>query len=151
MEVVKTAGSPSAGPGASSGSGGVSCLPGLTLSLPLQRAILHVLSCSVMGLPAVEDALCKESDFREFLARTLSQEGAGEASTAEEGAGGADDARTGAAAFEESCKLRSKAAFVLTVSLPCRRTLRRGLRTRCHGRRGEAGAGLHAVTRERGE
>ncbi|CAM9464550.1 unnamed protein product [Ectocarpus sp. 6 AP-2014] len=70
-----------------------------SLSLPLQRAILHALSSSVMGLAPVEDALCLEPGFREFLAQALSQAG--------EGTGGA----TGAAG--ESSKLRSKAAFVL--------------------------------------
>ncbi|CAM9890477.1 unnamed protein product [Ectocarpus sp. 8 AP-2014] len=70
-----------------------------SLSLPLQRAILHALSSSVMGLAPVEDALCLEPGFREFLAQALSQAG--------EVTGGA----TGAAG--ESSKLRSKAAFVL--------------------------------------
>ncbi|CAN0294787.1 unnamed protein product, partial [Ectocarpus sp. 12 AP-2014] len=70
-----------------------------SLSLPLQRAILHALSSSVMGLAPVEDALCLEPGFREFLAHALSQAG--------EGTGGA----TGTAG--ESSKLRSKAAFVL--------------------------------------
>ncbi|CAB1110202.1 unnamed protein product [Ectocarpus sp. CCAP 1310/34] len=68
-------------------------------SLSLQRAILHALSSSVMGLAPAEDALCLEPGFREFLAQALSQ--------AREGTGGA----TGAAG--ESSKLRSKAAFVL--------------------------------------
>ncbi|CAN0026402.1 unnamed protein product, partial [Hapterophycus canaliculatus] len=71
-----------------------------TLSLPLQRAILHALSCSVMGLAPVEDALCMEPGFREFLARTLSQQRGGEEARA-------------TMALEESCKLQSKAAFVL--------------------------------------
>ncbi|CAN0112565.1 unnamed protein product [Ectocarpus sp. 4 AP-2014] len=73
--------------------------PSLSLSLPLQRAILHALSSSVMGLAPVEDALCLEPGFREFLAQALSQAGGG--------GGGA----TGAAG--ERSKLRSKAAFVL--------------------------------------
>ncbi|CAN0285481.1 unnamed protein product, partial [Ectocarpus sp. 13 AM-2016] len=70
-----------------------------SLSLPLQRAILHALSSSVMGLAPVEDALCLEPGFREFLAHALSQAG--------EGTGGA------AGTAGESSKLRSKAAFVL--------------------------------------
>ncbi|CAN0023540.1 unnamed protein product [Ectocarpus fasciculatus] len=74
-----------------------------SLSLPLQRAILHALSSSVMGLAPVEDALCLEPGFREFLAQALSQ--AGEGTTGATGAAG------------ESSKLRSKAAFVLKVSL----------------------------------
>ncbi|CAN0282798.1 unnamed protein product [Pylaiella littoralis] len=82
----------------------------MALSLPLQRAILHALSSSVMGLAPVEDALCLDPRFQEFLARALSQEGAGAGAEArEEG----DDATVMAAEKEESCRLRSKAAFVL--------------------------------------
>lgn len=66
-----------------------------------------------MGLAPVEDALCLDPRFQEFLARALSQEGAGAGAEArEEG----DDATVMAAEKEESCRLRSKAAFVLKVS-----------------------------------
>eukprot|EP00752_Nemacystus_decipiens_P009458 g8457.t1 len=84
--------------------------PAAALSLPLQRAILHALSSSVMGLAPVEDALCLEPGFQGFLAQALSQEGGGE------GRGGDGDGEAVARAStyeEESCKLRSKAAFVL--------------------------------------
>lgn len=65
-----------------------------------------------MGLAPVEDALCLDPRFQEFLGRVLSQEGEGEG--AGEGQGD-DDAAV--LALEESCRLRSKAAFVLKVSV----------------------------------
>lgn len=64
-----------------------------------------------MGLAPVEDALCLDPRFQEFLGRALSQEGEGE------GAGDGDDhALAMVLEEEESCRLRSKAAFVLKVS-----------------------------------
>lgn len=68
-----------------------------------------------MGLAPVEDALCLDPRFQEFLGRALAQEGEGEGEEA--GAGEGDDgAVAGALEEEESCRLRSKAAFVLKVS-----------------------------------
>lgn len=68
----------------------------------------------------MENALCLEPGFRGFLARALSQEGEAAADGEGEGdAAAAAAAGRGAAAAvddEESCKLRSKAAFVLKVS-----------------------------------
>ncbi|CAM9251980.1 unnamed protein product [Scytosiphon promiscuus] len=95
------------------GSGESSPPPAPTLSVPLQRAILHALSCSVMGLAPVEDALCQEPGFREFLARTLAQQSPAMVAAEEAGAGDANEPGAKAAKLEESSKLRSKAAFVL--------------------------------------
>ena len=82
------------------------------LSFALQRAILHALSCSVMGATAGEDELCKDARFQAFLAGALAQQGLGvstadEGASTEEGGEGMDN--------EEGAKLRSKAAFVLKV------------------------------------
>lgn len=68
------------------------------LSFALQRAILHALSCSVMGVPSGEDSLCGDVRFQAFLASALAQR----RGNVLEGGG-------------EGAKLRSKAAFVLKV------------------------------------
>lgn len=68
-----------------------------------------------MGLAPVEDALCLEPGFQGFLARALSQDGEGGA-VGGDGDGEAPAATSPAVQEEESCKLRSKAAFVLKVS-----------------------------------
>lgn len=80
---------------------------------------MHALSSSVMGLAPVEDALCLEPGFQGFLARSLSQDGDGAAVGGDGDGEGAVSAAVAAALAvreEESCKLRSKAAFVLKVS-----------------------------------
>lgn len=71
-----------------------------------------------MGLAPVEDALCREPGFQGFLTRALSQEGetGSLAAVGSDGENAAAAAAALAAHEEESCKLRSKAAFVLKVS-----------------------------------
>lgn len=86
-------------PSASSpGVGGDEAMVVSPLAFALQRAILHALSCSVMGVPSGEDSLCSDPRFQAFLASALAQRGA----NVLEGGG-------------EGAKLRSKAAFVLKV------------------------------------